>query len=105
MKKIYLTQKELVQTLLHLHSFRGSEGLTLEEISHALNLNTDSIRSIISILRNQHMEEIIDTTFENPTTGFRKKRYRYTRCIKELKEWRLKNRDRSEGYKLGRPMY
>jgi|TARA_A100001515_G_scaffold28063_1_gene21663 DNA-binding transcriptional MerR regulator len=104
MEKIYLTQKELVQTLLYLHKW-GSKGLTLEEISNALNLNSDSIRSIISILRNQHMEEIIDTTFENPTTGFRKKRYRYAKNMGELKEWRLKNRDRSEGYKLGRPMY
>ncbi len=53
MEKIYLTQKELVQTLLYLHKW-GSKGLTLEEISNALNLNSDSIRSIISILRNQH---------------------------------------------------
>ncbi len=31
--------------------------------------------------------------------------YRYAKNMGELKEWRLKNRDRSEGYKLGRPMY
>jgi orotate phosphoribosyltransferase-like protein len=104
MNKLELTQKESLKMLLYLHRYR-SKGLTQEEIAHALNLDVDNIRSLISVLRNKHMEEIIDTTFTNPKTGFSKKRYRYTTKMSEFKEWRLKNRDRSEGHKLGRPMY
>ena len=104
MYKSKFTQKESVQMLLYLHRY-NSEGLTKEEIAQALNLDVDNVRSLISVLRNHHMEEIIDTTFINPKTGFSKKRYRYTTELSELREWRLKNRDRSEGHKLGRPMY
>ena len=104
MSKPKYTQIELIKMLLHSHIY-NSEGLTKEEIAHALNLDVNTVRSLISVLRNQHMEEIIDTTFPNPKTGFKKKRYRYTVSMDELKEWRLRNRDRSEGHKLGRPMY
>ena len=51
------------------------------------------------------MEEIIDDTFVNENTGFRKKRYRYTANLDEFKNWRIVNRAKSEGCKLGRPMY
>ena len=104
MNKLKLPQKKLVQILLYSHRY-NSEGLTQEEIAQALNLDVNSVRSLIATLRNKCMEEIIDTTFTNPKTGFAKKRYRYTTKMSEFREWRLKNRNRSEGQKLGRPMY
>tara|TARA_R110002020_G_scaffold185450_1_gene383064 strand:- start:25 stop:357 length:333 start_codon:yes stop_codon:yes gene_type:complete len=100
-----LNQNDLILILLKQHSGIGSKGMTQEEIANALNISVDSIRSGISILRNKYMEAIVDYTFVNEETNFKKKRYKYTRSMQEFKNWRLKNRNRSEGQKLGRPMY
>tara|TARA_Y100000361_G_scaffold30012_1_gene24810 strand:+ start:71 stop:388 length:318 start_codon:yes stop_codon:yes gene_type:complete len=99
-----LTEIELVATVLRRHAY-SRKGLTIEEIAKACNMSKGSVRSAISILRNKHMEEIIDDTFVNENTGFRKKRYRYTFDFTEFKNWRIANRAKSEGCKLGRPMY
>jgi len=72
-----LNQNDLILILLKRHDSIGSKGMTQEEIANALNISVDNVRSGISILRNKYMEEIVDYTFVNEETNFKKKRYNY----------------------------
>ena len=100
-----MNQNKAVLEFLKFRNSFTKRGITQEGIALAIGIPTDSVRSIIANLRNKECHPIIDFTFINPSTGFKKKEYRLVERLFELQEWKLKNRNRSEGCKLGRPMY
>jgi len=100
-----MNQNKRVLELLEFRNSFTKQGITKEGIALAIETSTDSVRSIIANLRNKECYPIIDYTFLNPTTGFKKKKYRLAESLNELQTWKLKNRNRSEGCKLGTPSY
>ena len=100
-----MSQEQIFLKFLKFRNTFTKKGITQEGIAEAIGIPTDSVRSIIANLRNKKCYPIIDSTKPNPLTGYNKKGYRLAESLNELQEWKLKNRNRSEGCKLGRPMY
>ncbi len=101
-----MSQEEKLIGILKAISPYSKKGLNHETLAHLLDTDIDSIRSLLSILRNKKQEiGVIDNQYGNIKSNRLKNYVFYTEDYNEIKRWRLNHIPRAEGIKQGAPTF